>query len=241
MNNVLIVDDDILVADVIRRIVEQTPAFKCCGIALSLGQAKEIISVNKKLADLILLDLYINKDNGLDLLPFLHSIHCKSDVIVISAADDSATIKDSLHYSVSDYLIKPFHISRLVDSLTRWKHKKTLLESQKIFNQSELDLLTHKIIPNTEKIRHLPKGLSTDTLRIICRWIDEHQHKKFTLNELASGIKISRISCRKYIIWLVSCHILAFDFSCGVTGRPAYRYWIRHQYYPYIKKYSEKP
>ncbi|MEF7918035.1 hypothetical protein U9Z68_00005, partial [Escherichia coli] len=69
MNNVLIVDDDILVADVIRRIVEQTPAFKCCGIALSLGQAKEIISVNKKLADLILLDLYINKDNGLDLLP----------------------------------------------------------------------------------------------------------------------------------------------------------------------------
>lgn len=29
MNNVLIVDDDILVADVIRRIVEQTPAFKC--------------------------------------------------------------------------------------------------------------------------------------------------------------------------------------------------------------------
>ncbi|EPD7857181.1 response regulator, partial [Escherichia coli] len=159
MNNVLIVDDDILVADVIRRIVEQTPAFKCCGIALSLGQAKEIISVNKKLADLILLDLYINKDNGLDLLPFLHSIHCKSDVIVISAADDSATIKDSLHYGVSDYLIKPFHISRLVDSLTRWKHKKTLLESQKIFNQSELDLLTHKIIPNTEKIRHLPKGL----------------------------------------------------------------------------------
>ncbi|EFO3534974.1 two-component system response regulator DcuR, partial [Escherichia coli] len=107
MNNVLIVDDDILVADVIRRIVEQTPAFKCCGIALSLGQAKEIISVNKKLADLILLDLYINKDNGLDLLPFLHSIHCKSDVIVISAADDSATIKDSLHYGVSDYLIKP--------------------------------------------------------------------------------------------------------------------------------------
>ena len=51
MNNVLIVDDDILVADVIRRIVEQTPAFKCCGIALSLGQAKEIISENKKLAD----------------------------------------------------------------------------------------------------------------------------------------------------------------------------------------------
>lgn len=47
MNNVLIVDDDILVADVIRRIVEQTPAFKCCGIALSLGQAKEIISENK--------------------------------------------------------------------------------------------------------------------------------------------------------------------------------------------------
>ncbi|HFI8860386.1 TPA: response regulator, partial [Escherichia coli] len=77
MNNVLIIDDDILVADVIRRIVEQTPAFKCCGIALSLNQAKEIISQNKKLADLIFLDIYINNENGLDLLPFLHNIHCK--------------------------------------------------------------------------------------------------------------------------------------------------------------------
>ncbi len=50
----------------------------------------------------------MQQENGLDLLPVLHSAGCKSDVIVISSAADAATIKDSLHYGVVDYLIKPF-------------------------------------------------------------------------------------------------------------------------------------
>lgn len=108
MINVLIVDDDAMVAELNRRYVAQLSGFHCCGTASTLEKAKEIIFHSGHHIDLILLDIYMQKENGLDLLPVLHSEGCKCDVIVISSAADATTIKDSLHYGVVDYLIKPF-------------------------------------------------------------------------------------------------------------------------------------
>lgn len=107
MINVLIVDDDAMVAELNRRYVAQLSGFHCCGTASTLEKAKEIIFHSGHHIDLILLDIYMQKENGLDLLPVLHSEGCKCDVIVISSAADATTIKDSLHYGVVDYLIKP--------------------------------------------------------------------------------------------------------------------------------------
>ena len=112
MINVLIIDDDAMVAELNRRYVAQIPGFQCRGTASTLEKAKEIIFNSDTPIDLILLDIYMQKENGLDLLPVLHNARCKSDVIVISSAADAVTIKDSLHYGVVDYLIKPFQASR---------------------------------------------------------------------------------------------------------------------------------
>ncbi|KAA9846913.1 response regulator, partial [Escherichia coli] len=112
MINVLIVDDDAMVAELNRRYVAQISGFHCCGTASTLEKAKEFIFNSENHIDLILLDIYMQQENGLDLLPVLHSAGCKSDVIVISSAADAATIKDSLHYGVVDYLIKPFQATR---------------------------------------------------------------------------------------------------------------------------------
>ncbi len=45
-------------------------------------------------------------------------------MIVISSAADAVTIKDSLHYGVVDYLIKPFRASRFEEALTGWRQRK---------------------------------------------------------------------------------------------------------------------
>lgn len=45
-------------------------------------------------------------------------------MIVISSAADAVTIKDSLHYGVVDYLIKPFQASRFEEALTGWRQRK---------------------------------------------------------------------------------------------------------------------
>lgn len=124
MINVLIVDDDAMVAELNRRYVAQISGFHCCGTASTLEKAKEFIFNSENHIDLILLDIYMQQENGLDLLPVLHSAGCKSDVIVISSAADAATIKDSLHYGVVDYLIKPFQATRFEEALTGWLRKK---------------------------------------------------------------------------------------------------------------------
>ena len=82
MINVLIVDDDAMVAELNRRYVAQLSGFHCCGTASTLEKAKEIIFHSGHHIDLILLDIYMQKENGLDLLPILHSEGCKCDVIV---------------------------------------------------------------------------------------------------------------------------------------------------------------
>ena len=143
MINVLIIDDDAMVAELNRRYVAQIPGFQCCGTASTLEKAKEIIFNSDTPIDLILLDIYMQKENGLDLLPVLHNARCKSDVIVISSAADAATIKDSLHYGVVDYLIKPFQASRFEEALTGWRQKKMALEKHQYYDQAELDQLIH--------------------------------------------------------------------------------------------------
>ena len=190
MINVLIIDDDAMVAELNRRYVAQIPGFQCCGTASTLEKAKEIIFNSDTPIDLILLDIYMQKENGLDLLPVLHNARCKSDVIVISSAADAATIKDSLHYGVVDYLIKPFQASRFEEALTGWRQKKMALEKHQYYDQAELDQLI-------------------------------------------------RVSCRKYLIWLVNCHILFTSIHYGVTGRPVYRYRIQAEHYSLLKQYCQ--
>ena len=67
--------------------------------------------------DLVLLDVYMQQDNGLDLLPVIRASGRPIDVIMISSAADAATIQTSIHYGVVDYLIKPFQFPRFEEAL----------------------------------------------------------------------------------------------------------------------------
>ncbi len=63
--------------------------------------------------DLVLLDVYMQQDSGLDLLPTIRESGRAIDVIMITSAADAATVQTAMHYGVVDYLIKPFQFPRL--------------------------------------------------------------------------------------------------------------------------------
>jgi two-component system response regulator DcuR len=58
MINVLVVDDDAMVAELNRCYIGQIPGFSCCGVASNLQQAKERLANGRPPVDLILLDIY---------------------------------------------------------------------------------------------------------------------------------------------------------------------------------------
>ena len=67
MINVLIVDDDSMVAELNRLFLSRVADFHCCGVAPTVREAREMLS-HLAQVDLVLLDVYMQQENGLDLL-----------------------------------------------------------------------------------------------------------------------------------------------------------------------------
>ncbi|KOQ95140.1 two-component system response regulator DcuR, partial [Pluralibacter gergoviae] len=157
----------------------------------------------------------------------------------ITSAADAATLQTAIHYGVVDYLIKPFQFPRFEEALTGWLHKKKLMDNHDYYQQAEVDQLLHGGAPEVADSKKLPKGLTAQTLRTLCQWIDAHPDSEFSTDELAQAVNISRVSCRKYLIWLAQINILFTSIHYGATGRPVYRYRLVAEQYGLLKQYSQ--
>lgn len=228
-----------MVAELNRMYVARVSGFRCSGTASTLEQAKAMISDPQQEVDLVLLDVYMQQDSGLDLLPAIRASGRAIDVIMISSAADAATIQTSMHYGVVDYLIKPFQFPRFEEALNNWKEKRHLMDSHKYYEQSDVDRLLHGGTPEVADAKRLPKGLTPQTLRTLCQWIDAHPNSEFSTDEIAAAVNISRVSCRKYLIWLAQINILYTSIHYGATGRPVYRYRLIAEQYGLLKQYCQ--
>ena len=108
---VLLIDDHPMLNAGIVTILESTGLFTVCGQAQSLAQAKNIIEKSETPPSLIILDLLLGEDNGLDFLPMLEN-YCrdkkiaKPPVLVCSALGDSFKIQTALKLGAAGFLSK---------------------------------------------------------------------------------------------------------------------------------------
>lgn len=225
MINVLIVDDDPMVAELNRRYLEQVDGFRWQGSVSTIQAAKQMLLEGDTPIDLVLLDIYMQKDNGLDLLPVIRQMPNNVDVIMISSASDMPAIKKALCYGVVDYLIKPFQFTRFQEALSAYREEHQLLEQNEALNQSELDTLIRRnnsrVAPDKTK---LPKGLTKLTLQSVWDWVKQSRKQAFSTEEMAAEIGISRVSCRKYLVYMAEIGVLDTDIFYGSVGRPVYLY-----------------
>ena len=225
MINVLIVDDDPMVAELNRRYLEQIDGFCWQGSVSTLQAAQQRLQENSPAIDLVLLDIYMQKDNGLDLLPEIRRMHHDVDIIMISSASDMPAIKTALHYGVVDYLIKPFQFSRFQEALQTYREEHQITAKREALNQSELDNLIrrshNRVTPDKTR---LPKGLTRLTLQSVWEWIKQRNKQSFSTEDLANEIGISRVSCRKYLVYMAEIGVLDTDIFYGSVGRPVYLY-----------------
>jgi two-component system response regulator DcuR len=87
--------------------------------------------------------------------------------------------------------------------------------------------------------KKLPKGLTSLTLRTVCEWIEGNQGAEFSTEMLANAIGISRVSCRKYLIYLADTGILDTNILYGSTGRPVYLYRLLPEKQDALRQYCE--
>ncbi|HFK1440849.1 MULTISPECIES: response regulator [Bacillus] len=219
MIKVLIVEDDPMVAMLNTHYLEQVGGFELVQAVNSVKSAIEILE--KSRVDLVLLDIFMPEETGFELLMYIRNQEKEIDIIMISAVHDMGSIKKALQYGVVDYLIKPFTFERFKEALTIYREKVTFMKEQQKISQSELDLLIlqkEKREPTVTK--ELPKGLTKQTLQLIWQKIESLNGRVFTTDEMAQLVGISRVSIRKYVMFLTDIGVLENEMMYQHVGRP---------------------
>ncbi|WP_028784380.1 response regulator [Thalassobacillus devorans] len=224
MIQVLVVEDDPMVAALNKQYVEQMAGFTLSGVASNTDEAIDHLARVK--VDLMLLDVYMPGLNGLDFLKRIREQNADVDVILITAASDIEQIQRSLRLGAIDYLIKPFEFDRFQEALLQYKNNYYRLHNKSSVSQQELDSLFQKKsrpFSNQEKPQELPKGLTKNTLQTINESILAFDGQAFSTEDIAEAANISRVSVRKYLKFLTEIGYLEEDLIYGV-GRPIYQY-----------------
>ncbi|HHD2735941.1 response regulator [Clostridium perfringens] len=217
---ILIVEDDPMVALINKRFLENM-GFK--DILGPVQTEEEIIKVlDKENIDLILLDVYLPKKNGIDILKSLRYKKYLTDVIMITAANSVEEVKRAFAYGVTDYLVKPFEFERFEEAINKYKQKNNLLNKSEALSQQDIDVISKSL---EEKIE-LPKGLNQKTLDRIMEFLKENQGKVWTLREIAYELKISNVTIKKYMDYLEDVKKVNVTLTSGNVGRPEYKYTL---------------
>lgn len=218
MRDVLVVDDDFMVAEIHRRFVERVDGFRVVGVARTGREALD--AVRDHHPELILLDVYLPDMTGLDVLQTLRAAGAGVGVIMITAARELDTVRGALHGGAADYLTKPFEFAQLQAKLAAYAARADALEAGSAVDQSTIDSLFGS--PGaTRQHDVLPKGLSAETGELVlaaARRVGE-----VSAAECADIVGISRVSARRYLEHYLSAGALQLRLQYGV-GRPERRY-----------------
>src|SRR5436190_5865066 len=164
MRDVLVVDDDFMVAEIHRRFVEQVDGFRTVGVARTGAEA--LSAVRELQPQLILLDVYLPDMTGLDVLHQLRSGGDRVGVIMITAARELDTVTGALDGGAADYLIKPFEFDQLKAKLEAFAVRADALQSADGVDQSLIDSLFGSAGAASTQAS-LPKGLGAETGRLV--------------------------------------------------------------------------
>jgi response regulator of citrate/malate metabolism len=128
--DVLVVDDDFRVAQVHAGFVDLVPGFRVAGRARTAADARAKAAG----ADLVLLDVYLPDESGLDLLPGL-----SADVIMATPATDPESVRTALSRGALHYLIKPFTAAELGERLRAYARYRSRLAAGDRLTQTDVD------------------------------------------------------------------------------------------------------
>ncbi|TVT53318.1 MAG: sigma-54-dependent Fis family transcriptional regulator [Azoarcus sp. PHD] len=114
-HSVLIVDDE----EGMRHFLERTLKRRC-GMVEAAGCVEQAVELMARLHfDLIILDIALPGKSGIEWLHELREQGFGGDVILITAFADMETAIDALRGGASDFILKPFRIDQILNSIKR--------------------------------------------------------------------------------------------------------------------------
>lgn len=225
--HVLIIEDDFRVAEINRQFVNQVDGFDVVQVAKTGEEALSYLRNSSALPELILLDVYMPDSEGLSLFLEIRKSYPKIDLIMVTAAKEASTIRETLQGGIFDYIVKPVDFARLETALKRYSHQRRLLASREELEQEEIDqLIGLQIKPSSKNVTggKLPKGIDQLTLEKIKKVLLEGDEQGVTALQTGEEVGVSRSTARRYLEHLVSTKEAEAQLNYGEVGRPERRY-----------------
>ncbi|RII41201.1 response regulator [Galactobacter valiniphilus] len=219
MINVVVVDDDFMVARIHAGFVANEEGFHVAGVAHNAHEATSLVASTRP--HLVLLDIHLPDTNGLDLLRELRGIHPDLDALVITAAREQATVGRAVRGGVVGYLMKPFAREDLAVRLQNYRQLVSAVGGEGTAEQATIDRF-FGAPPAAAGAPAPPKGLSGETLAKV-REAVASAAGDLSASEAAQRVGISRVSARRYLEHLAAQGVLSVELKYG-AGRPERRY-----------------
>ncbi|MEY0973652.1 two-component response regulator DpiA [Providencia huaxiensis] len=213
---ILIVEDELLLAEMHSEYIKAYPACDKVWLAGNLAEARKMVEYMKP--DLILLDNYLPDGKGIDLVHELIQERNNADIVFTTAASDMDTVSEAIRLGVFDYLVKPIACERLGQTLDRYIQRKSVLQDSSKTNQSKIDDMFNTYARGESK-EELPTGIDIITLEKILALFTEPD-VQFTAESIAETIKLSRTTARRYLEYCLAKDKIEAEIEYGKVGRP---------------------
>lgn len=225
MYQVLIVEDDPMVADIDRQYVEMNSAFQVVKTCKNGAEGLEYLQHHD--VDLIILDYYTPAMDGTEFVDRLHAAGKRPDIIMVTSANDTCIVQGLLARGVLDYLVKPFQYSRFHQALERFLNSRQLLGCHsEVLDQGSIDQLFQRTSPPAQATEapQLAKGLNPGTLDRVRAFFACHPNEFFTSEQVSEHLGLSRITIRRYVSYMADEQEIESSIDYQTGGRPAVRY-----------------
>ncbi len=189
MINVLLVDDQMILAEGIKSVLHSSDEIRVCGIALDGGEAVEMC---KELSpDVVLMDIRMPNMNGVVATKRIKELNENIKIVILTTFDDSDYILNAINNGASGYLLKDISAAALIDAVKNAYSGDTILPS-KIAKK----ITDAAVMVSEDKNRKLKKAFNfSDRETEIALMIADG----FTNRQIVAALKLSDGTCRNYI------------------------------------------
>ena len=220
MFKVLIAEDDPMVAMINEQYVRKNGKFVIAG---KVSNGKEAVGfLEKEAVDLVIMDVYMPVQGGIDTLKKIREKELRTAVIMVTAANDSATFEEAMRFGAVDYLVKPFSFDRFQQALERFASNASVLGEGHALNQKSID----RIVGSARRpaaAKDAAKGIQEKTREKILDCLASSSDW-MTGEEIAEIVGLSAVTVRRYMNHLVQTGEVTGEMNYETGGRPCMLY-----------------
>ncbi len=158
--NVLVVEDNIQVAQSIKKILSANKLINIVDVAHDFNQAFD--KIYSDVFDLLLLDIFLGKDSltGLDLCAKIREKNKKIPIIILTSVTSISYLEKAFKLGANDYIRKPFNSKELELRIERWMQLSEDFSLKRILKYKELsyDFHTNQFYFNNKPINLTKKN-----------------------------------------------------------------------------------